>query len=252
MSELNVYQRLQKIQQELKAPKGQFNKFGGYAYRSAEDILEAVKPLLDKYDCALYISDSVGAIDAQGVGDVKPTNRFYVTAKVTLVCTDNPNSNLTVMAHAREDAEKKGMDGAQITGAASSYARKYALNGLFCIDDTKDPDATNDHGKQQKPKVYGNGKTKAQAQETAQKGADELHKAKARLARAIDAWSKRSGADAAKAKANIPNRPGYQADSIEFFEAVAQEFEDALAGMVYDEKMRKEVQALDREVKGMI
>lgn len=235
MSELNVYQRLQKIQQELKAPKGQFNKFGGYAYRSAEDILEAVKPLLDKHGCVLFISDKISAVVARGADGIKFTERFYVTATATLINCEEPSEKVQVEAHAREDAEKKGMDGAQITGAASSYARKYALNGLFCIDDTKDPDETNDHGKQQKPKVYGNGKTKAQAKETAQKGTDELHKAKARLARAIDAWAKRSGADAAKAKANIPNRPGYQADSIEFFEAVAQEFEDAIAQMLADE-----------------
>ena len=227
------------IQSELKAPKGQTNKFGGYNYRSCEDILEAVKPLLAKHNAALTLSDEI----------VRIGDDTFVKATATFYSSSEP---VSVSAFARHPRDKKGMDDSQITGATSSYARKYALNGLFCIDDTKDPDATNDHGKQQKPKVYGNGKTKAQAKETAQKGADELHKAKARLARAIDAWAKRSGADAAKAKANIPNRPGYQTDSIEFFEAVAQEFEDALAGMVYDEKMRKEVRTLDREVKGMI
>ena len=125
---------LLQIQHELKAPKGQFNKFGNYKYRSAEDILEAVKPLLFNYACHLTITD-----DIQLIGD-----RYYVKATATIKSKDD---SVSVTAFAREEETKKGMDGAQITGAASSYARKYALNGLFCIDDTKDPDATNDHGK---------------------------------------------------------------------------------------------------------
>lgn len=121
------------IQSELKAPKNQINKFGGYSYRSAEDILESVKPLCSKYNMLLYINDEV-----VNIGD-----RFYV--KATASITDGVDI-VSVSAFAREEETKKGQDGAQITGSASSYARKYALNGLFCIDDTKDPDGTNTHG----------------------------------------------------------------------------------------------------------
>lgn len=130
-----ISKKLADIQQKLKAPKGQMNKFGGYKYRSCEDILEAVKPLLG--DLVLTVSDDIVA-----VGD-----RVYVKAKATI--TDGEHIICTT-AFAREAETKKGMDEAQITGSASSYARKYALNGLFCIDDTKDADATNDHGKQAK------------------------------------------------------------------------------------------------------
>lgn len=121
---------LNKIQKELKAPKGQFNKFGGYKYRSCEDILEAVKPLLGAG--TLTLSDDI----------ISEGGRVYVRATATL--RDGKDS-VTVTAFAREADTKKGMDESQITGAASSYARKYALNGLFAIDDTKDADATNDH-----------------------------------------------------------------------------------------------------------
>ena len=127
---------LQKIQSELKAPKAQTNKFGGYSYRSAEDILEAVKPLLAKHKATLTISDDI----------VEVGGRVYVKAMAILTSLES-DVNLGVTAFAREALTKKGMDEAQITGSASSYARKYALNGLFCIDDTKDPDATNTHGK---------------------------------------------------------------------------------------------------------
>lgn len=118
---------LLKIQRKLKAPKNQYNSFGKYPYRSAEDILEAVKPLLEEFKATLTLSD-----DIVQVGD-----RVYVKATATLKDGDEET---TVTAFAREDETKKGMDGAQITGTASSYARKYALNGLFLIDDTKDAD----------------------------------------------------------------------------------------------------------------
>tara|TARA_R110002012_G_scaffold220008_1_gene391495 strand:- start:307 stop:768 length:462 start_codon:yes stop_codon:yes gene_type:complete len=127
---------LSKIQTELKAPKGQTNKFGGYKYRSAEDILEAIKPLLKKYECDLTISDDM----------VEVGGRVYVKATAKL-CSYEPFGEIETSAFAREAETKKGMDDAQITGSASSYARKYALNGLFAIDDTKDADATNNHGK---------------------------------------------------------------------------------------------------------
>ena len=120
------------IQAELKAPKGQTNKFGGYKYRSCEDILEAVKPLLRKYNAALTLTDDICLIG----GDVfvKATATFYAES----------SAPVAVSAFARHPKEKKGMDDSQITGAASSYARKYALNGLFCIDDTRDAD-TNEY-----------------------------------------------------------------------------------------------------------
>ena len=122
------------IQSELKAPKGQTNKFGGYNYRSCEDILEAVKPLLAKHNAALTLSDEI----------VRIGDDTFVKATATFYSSSDP---VSVSAFARHPRDKKGMDDSQITGATSSYARKYALNGLFCIDDTKDADATNDHGK---------------------------------------------------------------------------------------------------------
>ena len=126
---------LKNIQQELKAPKGQYNNFGKYKYRSAEDILEAVKPLLGKYGAQLTLTDDI----------IEVGGRIYVKATARL--TDGKEEAATT-AFAREPAEKKGMDESQITGTASSYARKYALNGLFLIDDTKDAD-TDEYSKQQ-------------------------------------------------------------------------------------------------------
>ena len=131
-----ILKKLIGIQAELKAPKNQNNTFGKYKYRSCEDILEAVKPLLAKREAVLTISDTVVCIDG----------RFYVEATATLMDVETGES-ITTKSFAREEETKKGMDGSQITGAASSYARKYALNGLFAIDDTKDADVTNQHGK---------------------------------------------------------------------------------------------------------
>ena len=122
---------LQIIQSKLKAPKGNYNSFGKYKYRSAEDILEAVKPLLNEENCVLTLSDEI----------VQVGDRYYIKATCTLVNSDG--QIVETSAFAREEETKKGMDASQITGTASSYARKYALNGLFCIDDTKDADALN-------------------------------------------------------------------------------------------------------------
>ena len=134
--------RLIEIQNELKAPKNQRNNFGGYNYRSCEDILEAVKPLLKKHGLALIISDEVCNIG----------ERYYVRAVAQLLDGEKNHDNLIAetVAYAREEESKKGMDASQLTGSTSSYARKYALNGLFAIDDNKDADATNTHGKAQK------------------------------------------------------------------------------------------------------
>lgn len=136
---------LLKIQNELKVPKAQTNSFGKYKYRSCEDIVEAVKPLCVKYGVVLTLSDEL----------VQVGERYYVKATVNLADAEaKENGNytkvsLSITAYAREEETKKGMDGSQITGAASSYARKYALNGMFAIDDTKDSDATNKGDKAQ-------------------------------------------------------------------------------------------------------
>lgn len=126
---MNIKQKLVAIQNELKAPKGRKNTFGGYKYRSCEDIMEAVKPLLAKYRVMLTVRDEV-----EHIGD-----RYYIKAIAYIEDIDS-DGFYSVGAFAREDDQKKGMDAAQVTGSSSSYARKYALNGLFLIDDTKDAD----------------------------------------------------------------------------------------------------------------
>lgn len=145
---MNIYEKLSNIQNELKAPKGQFNKFGGYKYRSCEDILEAVKPICKKYNCVLVLSDTL----------VNIGERYYIQATARLTncevktaidgLKESEDNCISNTAYAREEKDKKGMDSSQITGTASSYARKYALNGLFNIDDTKDAD-TDEFTKQQ-------------------------------------------------------------------------------------------------------
>ena len=134
MEQLSIYGKLSRIQTELKAPKGQTNAFGKYKYRSCEDIMEALKPHLAENYLAIILSDEL-----VNIGD-----RYYIKASATLT---NGKEEIINTAYAREEESKKGMDGSQVTGAASSYARKYALNGLLAIDDTKDSDTTNTHGK---------------------------------------------------------------------------------------------------------
>ena len=154
---MNINEKLLKIQIELKAPKGQYNSFGKYKYRSCEDILEAVKPLLQENKCTLTIKD-----DMEQIG-----NRYYIKATATLIDVEAPEDTMDMTsktitrykkeisntAYAREEESKKGMDGSQITGTASSYARKYALNGLFLIDDTKDADTNEFKEQQESPKI---------------------------------------------------------------------------------------------------
>lgn len=127
---MNIYEKLSAVQQELKAPKDKKNTFAGYNYRSAEGILEAVKPVLKKYGLTLILSD-----DIEVKGD-----RYYVRATAWVLDPDD-KADFKVTAYAREAVDKKGLDVSQVTGTASSYARKYALNGLFLIDDTADPDS---------------------------------------------------------------------------------------------------------------
>ena len=133
---MNIYEKLTEVQNELKAPKSKYNSFGKYNYRSCEDILEAVKPILKSKRLAMTVKD-----DVFNIGD-----RFYIMATVTVFDCES-EEKVTTTAYAREDADKKGMDGSQITGSSSSYARKYALNGMFAIDDTKDADSWNTHDK---------------------------------------------------------------------------------------------------------
>ncbi|WWQ70304.1 essential recombination function protein [Escherichia phage mEp013] len=165
-----LHKKLWTIQQTLNAPKGQYNKFGGYSYRSAEDILEAVKPLLQ--NVTLMVSDEIVLI-----GD-----RYYVKATATL--SDGEDS-ISATAFAREEKEQKGMTAGQLTGATSSYARKYALNGLFCIDDAKDLD-TDAYAKQtgQQPRQQKNTPKQQPQQQKAQPNPDEV------LARFCDAAAK--------------------------------------------------------------
>lgn len=143
MQNNTIYQKLAIIQTKLKCNKSQYNSFGKYHYRNAEDILESVKPLLNEVKAIINISDEI----------VNIGERFYVKATVKLIDVET-GEQIESVAFAREEETKKGMDGSQVTGASSSYARKYALNGMFAIDDTKDADTLNDHGKstQQKKK----------------------------------------------------------------------------------------------------
>ena len=158
------------IQSELKAPKSQFNRFGGYKYRKAEDILEAVKPLLAKQKCTLIITDDVVLIG----------NRIYVKATATI--KNEKGECETTNGWAREEETKKGMDGSQITGASSSYARKYALNGLFAIDDNADSDTTND-GQQQ---TQQQAQTQVQQPATPQYHTNDLNEGLAFLSRCVN------------------------------------------------------------------
>ncbi|HDP5022868.1 TPA: ERF family protein [Escherichia coli] len=170
-----LHKKLWTIQQTLNAPKGQYNKFGGYSYRSAEDILEAVKPLLQ--NITLTVSDEIVLIG----------NRYYVKATATL---SDGEDVIAVTAYAREEESKKGMDASQLTGATSSYARKYALNGLFCIDDARDPD-TDAYAKQtgQQPRQQKNPPKQQPQQKKAPPNPDEV------LARFCDAAAKAQDAN---------------------------------------------------------
>jgi len=134
-------EKLIQLRNELSVPKNQFNSFGNYKYRSQEDILEAVKPLLKKYGLLLTISDEMVVL----------SDRFYIKATVSIIDGDNGNQSVISTGYAREPQTQKGMNEAQITGSASSYARKYALNAMFLIDDTKDADTDEHHKQTNKP-----------------------------------------------------------------------------------------------------
>lgn len=152
---MNIYEKLSGIQGQIKVNKNNYNSFGKYSYRSAEDILEAAKPICKEHGCVLTLSDEIVAMG----------ERFYVKASATL--TDIKDmANITVTAFAREEENKKGMDASQVTGACSSYARKYALNGLFNLDDAKDAD-TDAYTEAQQKASKEESKAKIQAQEQA-------------------------------------------------------------------------------------
>lgn len=183
--------KLIKVQAALKAPKNQFNSFGKYRYRSCEDILEAVKPLLVEQGLLLTLTDI-----PQEVG-----GRIYIAA--TAAVTDGTN-RVSVTAYAREEDEKKGMDASQITGTASSYARKYALNGLFLIDDCKDADATNDHGK----------KASAKPKPAPKQAPDTLKAAKSHANKAMKEFCERNNADyAVELSEFLDNMRGHEEDA---------------------------------------
>lgn len=203
--------KLVAVQAALKAPKGQFNKFGGYKYRSCEDILEAVKPLLLEQGLQLTITDE----------PVEVGGRIYIKATATV--TDG-SETATVSGYAREAETKKGMDESQITGTASSYARKYALNGLFLIDDTKDADATNEH---QKPKAAPRPKQAPKPKAAAQPQGGELKAAKVRMWRALQNYAAEHGGIADQLLEGVKKRPGAQMDDPEWLNLVASEFEAA-------------------------
>lgn len=178
---MGLKEKLLNIQTELKAPKGQYNSYGGYKYRSCEDILEAVKPLLKANKCVLNISDEIANIG----------ERYYIRAAATITDAEGDES-YTNVAYAREEETKKGMDGAQITGTASSYARKYALNGLFLIDDTKDAD-TDEHAKQTGAEPKEEKKASAKQIELIRKIAEE--QGKELDEEVVKAWSMKQASD---------------------------------------------------------
>ena len=184
-------QALKKIQQELKAPKGQYNSFGKYAYRSAEDILEAVKPLLAKYDAELTLSDDITEVGGRIY--VKTTARFIEYDAET-----NINDVTTVTAFAREPADKKGMDESQITGTASSYARKYALNGLFLIDDNKDVDSMDAPQTNAQPAQQAANNTRVNGRAAAQNAAQRNTAASATVIETINRLITETNTDTAK------------------------------------------------------
>lgn len=192
-----MLKKLLNVQGELKAPKNQRNTFGNYNYRSCEDILEAAKPLCTKEGLLLNLTDE--AVSIEGWHYIK------ATASVT-----DGEKEFTSTAYAREAPTKKGMDESQITGTASSYARKYALNGLFLIDDTKDADT-------QPPPSKPTGKQQ-------QKQPDALQAAKARMWKALQAYAQKVGLDANQMLEEVKQRNDWK-ETVEFFTRVAEEFE---------------------------
>ena len=215
------------VQAALKAPKGQFNRFGGYRYRSCEDVLEAAKPLLSEHGLLLTLTDE----------PVTVGGRTYVRATAT--ATDGKES-VSVSAYAREPESKKGMDASQVTGSASSYARKYALNGLLLIDDERDADATNDHGRKsppRRPQEPPQGPQGRRADPEAVNAAYErLKAAYERLKAACEAYEARHprpgkpggwALDGTKLRSDVPPKGSPDDVRVAWMNMVAEEFEGA-------------------------
>lgn len=217
---MKIYAKLQAIQTALKAPKSQFNKFGGYSYRKAEDILEAVKPLLAENGCILTIEDDLVYVEG----------RYYIKATAT-ICAVEDGSSVCTTAFAREEAEKKGMDGSQVTGASSSYARKYALNGLLCIDDTADIDTTNVGDGTEKKTAPKNTTAKKTAAPAPTPAAPEKAPQKSREEQIRDAWVKAIAENRIQPDGSSP-RDAYIA---KFNPSEAQL--DEIDGLVFDYRM---------------
>lgn len=173
---MNIYEKLSKIQCEMKVPKTQRNEFGKYNYRNCEDILEMVKPFLKETNTIINLSDELVFIEG----------RFYIKATATLIDIES-GEKFSTSAFAREEETKKGMDGSQITGSSSSYARKYALNGLFAIDDVKDSDTTNNHGESEnKSKKTGFQKKEPTPEEKRKRGLKYITEHKEKYQKIID------------------------------------------------------------------
>lgn len=203
-SSASLIEKLGLIQSELKAPKNQYNAFGKYKYRNCEDILEAVKPLLQKQGLTLLISD-----DIMVYGD-----RTYVRADA--IITDGVEERICY-GYAREPLNKKGMDESQVTGASSSYARKYALNGLFLIDDTKDADSLPPQATESRPKAPKQVKpiTKTEDPQIEAKGKE--------LRQVINQWCELNGADPKATMSGVAKRPNFE-KSVDYYDMVIEEF----------------------------
>ena len=207
---MKIYAKLAAIQAALKAPKSQFNEYGKYKYRKAEDILEAVKPLLAKEGCLLNCTDELILVGS----------RYYIKATAVITAVEDGSQVITT-AFAREEEDKKGMDQSQVTGASSSYARKYALNGLLCIDDTQDSDTTNQgDSKPQGKKVGVTKKPEVQAA-TGKKPVPK---------RGSDTWDKWVEAIVK----NLPSKSGEKVDWMEAFKATYAWTEETLADLEED------------------
>lgn len=219
MTQEKVFEKLAAIQAALKAPKSQYNEFGRYKYRKAEDILEAVKPLLYEQHCALTCTDELQLIGS----------RYYIKATATLIAFED-GSTFSTCAYAREEEEKKGMDGSQVTGASSSYARKYALNGLLCIDDTADSDTTNVGEQKPAKKTPGKAaKTDADATKPAA-GTEPQPEKKTAPVRGSADWAKW-----VKAVATNPlSKQGKQVNWIEAFKNLYHWDADMIDALEYD------------------
>ena len=211
---MNAYEALAQVQSKLKAPKNQRNTFGGYNYRSAEDILEAVKPLAYEVGCAVNCTDEVLMI-----GD-----RYYVVA--TAIFATPAGQLISTRGWAREQDERKGMDASQVTGSASSYARKYALNGLFAIDDTKDADAQGDEKPAKATKGRRSKKGTAEKETAPQTAPDALSEAKQELFYECKMYAARYGLDADAIAKGVMQRDDYNdnKDSAEWYLRIAEEY----------------------------